>query len=334
MPFYSLLDLVPIREGHDAAEAFRASRDLARKAEAHGYRRYWLAEHHNMPGIGSAATAVLIGHIAGATSTMRVGSGGVMLPNHSPLVVAEQFGTLASLYPGRIDLGLGRAPGTDPNTVRALRRERIDAAERFPHDVRELQAYFQPAGTGQSVRAVPGAGIDVPIWILGSSTTSAALAASLGLPYAFASHFAPFEMLDALALYRDRFRPSSQLNRPYAMVGVNVVAAGTDTEAQQAFTSKQQQFLTLMRGRAPGPLPPPVENMQRLWSREERARIQAMLQTSAVGSVETVRDQLAAIVTETAADELIVTSQIFDPEAALHSCALLASACQQLPGAA
>jgi len=328
----SILDLAPIRQGDDAAGAFRATRDLARRAESRRYRRYWLAEHHNMPGIGSAATAVLIGHVAGATATIRVGSGGVMLPNHSPLVVAEQFGTLASLYPGRIDLGLGRAPGTDPNTVRALRRERIDAAERFPQDVRELQAYFRPADAGQAVRAVPGSGLEVPVWILGSSTASAELAARMGLPYAFASHFAPFQLDDALALYRDRFQPSAQLEQPYAMVGLNVVAADSDAEAERLFTSKQQQFLTLMRGRAPGPLPPPVDDMDRRWSREERARIGAMLRASAVGSVDTVRDRLAAFIAETAADEVIVTGQTFDPEAALRSCDLLAAARDELAG--
>ena len=251
----SVLDLAPIVEGGDAADAFRRSLDLARHAERWGYRRYWLAEHHGMPGIASAATAVVIGHVAAGTSTIRVGAGGIMLPNHAPLVIAEQFGTLASLFPGRIDLGLGRAPGSDQLTTRALRRNPL-AADTFPDDVVELMGYFRPPHPRQLVRAVPGAGLDVPIWILGSSLFGAQLAAELGLPYAFASHFAPAALTEALEVYRARFKPSAQLERPYVMLGVNVFAAETDDEGRRLFTSLQQAFVNLRRGH-PGPLPPP-----------------------------------------------------------------------------
>src|SRR5437588_6354392 len=267
---YSVLDLSPINQGSDAAQSFRNTLDLARHAERWGYRRFWLAEHHGMPGIGSAATAVLIGHVAGGTSTIRVGAGGIMLPNHSPLVVAEQFGTLESLYPGRIDLGLGRAPGTDPVTARALRRDRLMAAEQFPQDVRELQSYFRPATLDQVVRAVPGQGLNVPLWLLGSSDFSARFAASAGLPFAFASHFAPDHLHTALEVYRRSFHPSDTLDRPYVMVAANVVAAGTDQEAARLFTSAQQQVLAMQRGRS-FQLPPPVESMEGRWSEEERA---------------------------------------------------------------
>ena len=279
---FSVLDLAPVGEGGTVADSFRNTLDLARRAEALGYRRYWLAEHHNMTGIASAATAVLIGHVAGGTTSIRVGAGGVMLPNHSPLVVAEQFGTLEALYPGRIDLGLGRAPGTDQLTMRALRRNRVAAEEDFPRDVAELLAYFQPARPGQQVRAVPGEGLGVPVLLLGSSLYSADLAAALGLPFAFASHFAPDYLTHALEVYRERFRPSAYLSEPYAMAGVNVFAAETDEEARRLFTSLQQAFVRLRRGR-PGPLPPPVETTEGLWSPLEGAAIEHTLRYSFVG---------------------------------------------------
>lgn len=319
----SVLDLAPIRQGGDAAQAFRNTRALAQHVERLGYHRYWLAEHHNMPGIGSAATAVLIGHVAASTETIRVGSGGVMLPNHTPLVVAEQFGTLASLYPGRIDLGLGRAPGTDPQTVRALRRDRTGGAEQFPRDVAELQAWFRPAEPGQPVRAVPGAGLDVPIWILGSSVSSAQLAARLGLPYAFASHFAPGQLMEALELYRGRFEPSEQLERPYVMLGMNVLAADSADAAAYLFTSAQQQFCEVFRGR-PGPVPPPVEDMDRVWSPAEKAGIAEALRYSAVGGPDEVGRDVAAFIDATAADELMVHTLAYDPESVLRSYEILA----------
>src|SRR4051795_6327634 len=264
----SILDLAPITQGSDAATALRNSLDLARHAEEWGYKRFWVAEHHNMPGIASAATAVVIGHIAGGTNTIRVGAGGIMLPNHAPLVVAEQFGTLASLYPGRIDLGLGRAPGGDHSTAAALRRNLGSSGDTFPRDLLELLSYFRPAAPGQAVRAIPGEGLDVPIWLLGSSDFSARLAAELGLPFAFASHFAPDYLYPALELYRSHFEPSERLVEPYAMVGVNVIAADTDAEARRLFTSLQQQFLNMVRGR-PGQLPPPVDDMDGLWNAAE-----------------------------------------------------------------
>ncbi|HTO85684.1 MAG TPA: LLM class flavin-dependent oxidoreductase, partial [Methylomirabilota bacterium] len=304
---FSVLDLSPIIAGGDAARALANTLDLARHAERLGYRRYWLAEHHNMPGIASAATAVVIGHVAGGTSTIRVGSGGIMLPNHAPLVVAEQFGTLESLYPGRIDLGLGRAPGTDQTTARALRRY-MAGADNFPQDVIELQGYFQPAAPGQAVRAVPGAGLKVPIWLLGSSLFSAQLAAMLGLPFAFASHFAPDHLEDALAIYRDRFQPSAQLERPYVMLGLNVFAAATDAEARRHFTSLQQAFVNLRSGR-PGPLPPPVDSTEGLWSPMETAGLAHSLRYAIVGSPETVQRGLAAFIAEHQADEIMVTAQ-------------------------
>lgn len=330
MTALSVLDLAPIREGGDAAQSFAHSRDLARHAEAWGYRRYWLAEHHNMTGIGSAATAVLIGDIAAATTSIRVGAGGIMLPNHTPLVVAEQFGTLASLYPGRIDLGLGRAPGTDQQTVRALRRGRSGGPEQFPQDVAELIGYFAPAEPGQAVRAVPGAGLEVPVWILGSSTSSARLAAELGLPYAFASHFAPGQLMDALALYRENFRPSERLARPYVMLGFNVAAADSDAEAEYLFTSLQQQFCQVLRGR-PGPLPPPVEDMGPVWTPAERAGVADALRCAAVGGPDTVRARLAEFVEATGADEIMAHTLMFDQRAALRSFELLAQAAEALP---
>jgi luciferase family oxidoreductase group 1 len=320
---FSVLDLSPIIQGGDAALALRNTLDLARHAERLGYRRYWLAEHHNMPGIASAATAVVIGHVAGGTKTIRVGSGGIMLPNHAPLVIAEQFGTLESLYPGRIDLGLGRAPGTDQNTARALRRY-MAAADNFPQDVLELQAYFRPE-PGQAVRAVPGAGLGVPIWLLGSSLFSAQLAAALGLPFSFAAHFAPDHLHDALQVYRSRFQPSAQLDRPYVMLGVNVFAAATDAEARRHFTSLQQAFVNLRRG-APGPLPPPVESTDGLWSPMEQAGLAHALRYAIVGSPATVQRGLAAFIAETAADEIMVTAQMFDHAARLRSFELVATA--------
>jgi luciferase family oxidoreductase group 1 len=317
----SVLDLAPIVQGGDAADAFRRSLDLARHAERLGYRRFWLAEHHGMPGIASAATAVVIGHIAQGTSTIRVGAGGIMLPNHAPLLVAEQFGTLASLYPGRIDLGLGRAPGSDPVTARALRRGPL-AAEQFPSDVVELMRYFRPAGS-QAVRAVPGEGLEVPIWILGSSLFGAQLAAELGLPFAFASHFAPAALDQALAVYRERFRPSEQLQLPYVMLGVNVFAAETDEEGRRLFTSLQQAFVNLRRGR-PGKLPPPDDGFPERLTPMEAQMIEEMLAYTVAGSAETVRRGLEAIVDRTGADELMLTSQIYEHSARLRSYELAA----------
>ena len=322
----SILDLAPIVEGSDAATALRNSLDLARHAEAWGYRRYWVAEHHNMDGVASSATAVLVGHIAGGTKTIRVGSGGVMLPNHAPLVVAEQFGTLATLYPGRIDLGLGRAPGTDRLTMRALRRHLTNEDEEgFPRDVQELQAYLGDGSAEQAVRAIPGIGTHVPIWLLGSSLYSAQLAAWLGLPFAFASHFAPDLLLQALEVYRSGFRPSADWPRPHAMVGVNVVAADNDDEAAGLFTSIQQRFLGMQRGRR-GPLPKPIDPaaMEALWTPQEKAGVQRMLAATAVGSPQTVQHQLDAIILRTQADELIVAGAIHSHTARLRSYELLA----------
>jgi luciferase family oxidoreductase group 1 len=315
---FSILDLSPINQGGDAAQAFRNSLDLAQHAERLNYKRFWLAEHHNMPGIASAATAVAIGYVAGGTRTIRVGSGGVMLPNHAPLVIAEQFGTLQSLYGDRIDLGLGRAPGTDQRTARALRRDLAGAAESFPRDVLELQALLGPVQPGQTVRAVPGAGSRVPLWLLGSSTYSAQLAAALGLPFAFASHFAPADLMPALGLYRARFRPSEQLERPYAMVGVNVFAAKTEAEARRLATSLQQQFISLRRG-TPGPLPPPVDSMDGHWSPIERAGVEQALSCSMIGTPDVVQRGLKALIAETEADELMLTAQIYDHGARLRS---------------
>jgi luciferase family oxidoreductase group 1 len=318
----SILDLAPIAQGTTAADALNNARDLARHAEGWGYRRYWLAEHHNMIGIASAATAVAIGHVAAGTQTIRVGAGGVMLPNHSPLVIAEQFGTLAVLFPGRIDLGLGRAPGSDGRTQHALRRDPM-AADTFPQDVVELQGYFAPARPGQAVQAVPGAGLEVPLWILGSSLYGAQLAAMLGLPYAFASHFAPDALLQALAVYRSRFSPSKQLDKSYAMAGVNVVVADTDAEARRLFTSTQQRFTDMLRGTR-GKLAPPIPTMDGYWSSAEEAQASAMLACSVVGSPETVRRGLRQFVRETGADELMVASAIWDHGARLRSYELLA----------
>jgi luciferase family oxidoreductase group 1 len=321
----SILDLSPIVHGGTAALALHNSLDLAQHAEHWGYRRFWLAEHHNMPGVASAATAVVIGHVAAGTKTIRVGSGGVMLPNHSPLVIAEQFGTLDSLFPGRIDLGLGRAPGTDPMTAHALRRDLAVGEENFPRDVIELQTYLAPVQPGQLVRAVPGAGSNVPIWLLGSSLFSAQLAAQLGLPFAFASHFAPDHLMDALTVYRSRFTPSLTLAAPYAVVAAGCFAADTDDEARRLFTSAQQQFMNLRRGR-PGPLPPPVDSMDHLWTPVERAGVDRALSRAIVGSPAVVRRGLADLVAATRADELMLTAQIYDHAARLHSFEIAADA--------
>jgi luciferase family oxidoreductase group 1 len=321
---FSVLDLSPVRQGGTPAESFRNTFDLAQHAERWGYHRYWVAEHHGIPGIASAATAVVIGHIAGGTSRIRVGSGGIMLPNHAPLVIAEQFGTLASLYPDRIDLGLGRAPGGDQRTARALRRAHGSDGDAFPEDLHELMGYFQPGGPGNGVHAVPGEGLTVPIWLLGSSDFSARLAAELGLPFAFASHFAPDYLLPALALYRRHFKPSDALDRPRTMVGVNVVAADTDEEARRLFNSVQQAFLNFVRG-MPGLLPPPVDSMEGRWNPFERAQLEQRLVYSAVGSVSTVRRALEAIVDSTGAEELILTGQIYDHDARLRSFELAAA---------
>ena len=314
---FSVLDLSPILEGSDAAQSFRNSTDLARHAEGWGYRRYWMAEHHGMPGIASAATAVLLAHVAGATSTIRIGAGGVMLPNHSPLVIAEQFGTLESLFPGRIDLGLGRAPGSDQRTARALRRNLESSSDEFPQDVVELMDFFSDAPR-QQVRAVPGTGLKVPIWILGSSLFGAQLAAALGLPYAFASHFAPAQMMQAIEVYRAGFRPSAQLSKPYVMLGFNVFAADTQEEAEFRATSMQQAFVNLRTGR-PSRLPPPLKDYPQKVGPQERALLDSVLSCSAVGSPDTVRAALRAFVARTGADELMITSQIFDHSQRLRS---------------
>ncbi|GLC26798.1 LLM class flavin-dependent oxidoreductase [Roseisolibacter agri] len=318
----SVLDLSPIAAGSDAGESLRRTLDLARHAERWGYHRFWLAEHHNMTGIASAATSVVIAHVAAGTSTIRVGAGGIMLPNHAPLLIAEQFGTLAALHPGRIDLGLGRAPGSDQTTARALRRSPA-AADSFPQDVMELLGWFQAAEPGQAVQAVPGAGLEVPVWILGSSLFGASLAAALGLPFAFASHFAPAMMEDAIALYRERFEPSARLERPYVMLGVNVTAADTDAEARRLFSSVQQAFVNLRRG-APGPLPPPVDDFEGTAHPLEVAGLQQALACSIVGAPDTVREGLRAFVAHTGADELMVTAQVHDHAARLRSFEIVA----------
>ncbi|AWK89298.1 LLM class flavin-dependent oxidoreductase [Azospirillum thermophilum] len=326
----SVLDLAPVPQGFTPADALRNTLDLAQHAERWGYHRYWLAEHHNMVGIASAATSVVIGHVAAGTRSIRVGAGGIMLPNHAPLVIAEQFGTLESLFPGRIDLGLGRAPGTDQMTLRALRRD-PESAERFPHDVLELQALFGPVQPGQRVRAVPGAGLNVPLWILGSSLFGARLAASFGLPYAFASHFAPEALMQALQVYRSNFTPSDQLGRPYAMVGVNVIAADTDAEAKRLFTSVQQTFANMVRGTR-GQLPPPIDDIESYWSPMEKAHASAMLACSFVGSAETVRRGLQDFIDRTGADELMVASAIYDHAARRRSYEILADVMAELRG--
>lgn len=314
----SVLDLAPVPQGSNPKQAFQSSLELAQHVEKLGYKRYWMAEHHNMIGIASAATSVLLGFIAGGTKTIRIGSGGVMLPNHSPLVIAEQFGTLATLYPDRVDLGLGRAPGTDQRTMIALRRHMSGDVDNFPRDVQELQHYFADVQPGQPVQAVPGQGLHVPIWLLGSSLYSAQLAAALGLPFAFASHFAPDMLYQALAIYRSQFKPSEQLEKPHAMVCINAIAADTDAEARRMFTSNQQQFINLRRGN-PGKLPEPVDNIESLWSASERFGVDQALRLSVVGNKETIRTGLQNILRETEADELMINGQIFDHQARLHS---------------
>ncbi len=323
-PPFSLLDLAPVTEGSSPAQAFANALDLARHAEALGYNRYWLAEHHNMPGIASAATAVLIGYVAGGTSRIRVGAGGVMLPNHAPLQVAEQFGTLASLYPGRIDLGLGRAPGTDQATARALRRY-YDSAEAFPQDVQEVLHYFEPAQPGQTVQAVPGAGLDVPVWILGSSLFGARLAAALGLPYAFASHFAPAALDEALAIYHRDFRPSARLRQPYAMLAMNAIGADTRAEATRLFTTQQQAFVRLRRGQS-GLVPPPIDDIDAFWSPAEKAMVGEALACSVVGDATDLREGIASFIDRHRPDEVMLTGNIFDMQARKHSFRLASEA--------
>lgn len=329
---FSVLDLSPVPQGGTVSDALRNSRELAQHAERLGYRRFWLAEHHNMPGIASAATSVVIGHVAAGTSTIRVGSGGVMLPNHAPLVIAEQFGTLAALFPGRIDLGLGRAPGTDPTTARALRRTRTGGADSFPEDVVELMNYFREPQPGQAVRAVPGAGSEVPVWLLGSSLYSAQLAAVLGLPFAFASHFAPDALMEALAIYRREFRPSDVLLEPYAMACIGVYAADTDAEARRLFTSQQLAFVNLRRG-TPGLLPPPVDSMDGHWSEMERATVEHAFSEAVVGAPATVQRGLEAFLARTRVDELMVTAAIYEQRARLRSLELVAQVRQTLAAA-
>ncbi|HLZ78297.1 MAG TPA: LLM class flavin-dependent oxidoreductase [Sphingomonas sp.] len=326
MALISVLDLVRVRQGSDIRTALDATRDLAAYVETLGYTRFWVAEHHNMPGIASAATSVVIGHIAAGTQRIRVGAGGIMLPNHSPLVIAEQFGTLETLFPGRIDLGLGRAPGTDQLTLRALRRDPA-VAENFPQDVLELQALLAPSGENQRVRAVPGAGTEVPLWILGSSLFGAQLAAELGLPYAFASHFAPAQLLPALRIYRERFRPSAQLAQPHAMIGVNIIAADTDAEARRLATTQQMSVTDLFRG-ARGLSKPPIDNINAYWNDMERAQAQGFLSRSIVGAPATVAEGIVALVAETGADELMIVSDIFDPAARRRSYEIIAAAAQ------
>jgi luciferase family oxidoreductase group 1 len=327
----SVLDLAFVPQGATPADALRNTLDLARHVERWGYRRFWLAEHHNMVGIASAATSVVIAHVAAGTRTIRVGAGGIMLPNHSPLVIAEQFGTLESLYPGRIDLGVGRAPGTDQRTMLALRRNHT-SADSFPQDVLELQAYLGPLQPGQPVQAVPGTGTNVPLWILGSSLYGAQLAAALGLQYAFASHFAPDELMRALEVYRANFRPSAQLDRPYAMVGANVIAADTDAAARRLFTSAQQAFTNLFRG-ARGQLLPPIDDIETYWTPVEKAQASRMLACSFVGAASTVREGLERFVAHTGADEVIVAAAVYEHAARLRSYEILAETFDLTKGA-
>lgn len=333
MTLLSVLDLAPVPQGSDVSRSLANTIDLARHAERLGYHRYWLAEHHNMAGIASAATSVVIGAVAAATRTIRVGAGGIMLPNHAPLVIAEQFGTLAALHPGRIDLGLGRAPGSDMATARALRRNLAGDADSFPQDVMELMHWFQPAEDGQRMRANPGEGQDVPIWILGSSTFGAQLAAHLGLPYAFASHFAPGDMMAAIQIYRETFRPSERLAQPYVMLGFNVFAADTDAAGEALFSSLQQAFVNLRSGR-PGKLPPPVQGFGASLPARERAMIDQALSCCAVGGPETVKARLDAFVARTGADELMVTSQIWDHDARVRSLEILSEVTREHRAAA
>jgi luciferase family oxidoreductase group 1 len=315
---FSILDLAPVTTGSTAAVAFRNSLDLAQHAERWGYHRFWLAEHHNIPAVASAATSILIAHVAAGTSRIRVGSGGIMLPNHAPLVIAEQFGTLESLHPGRIDLGVGRAPGGDTRTARALRRYLNSNADTFPDDLMELMNYLHAPEQIEGVRAIPGAGLKIPIYLLGSSDFSARLGAMLGLPFAFASHFAPDYLHLALELYRSTFQPSASLPKPHVIVGLNLIAADTDHEARRLFTTLQQQFLNLIR-RKPSEVPPPVDSMDGLWSPPERAHVERMTCFSLVGSAQTVRAGLQQIIADTGADEIIATGSIYDHAARLRS---------------
>ncbi|RTQ53365.1 LLM class flavin-dependent oxidoreductase [Hymenobacter gummosus] len=327
----SVLELAPILEGGTPADTFRRSLDLARHVEQWGYRRFWLAEHHNMASIASSATSVLIGHIAGGTSTIRVGSGGIMLPNHAPLIVAEQFGTLASLYPGRIDLGLGRAPGTDQLTAHALRRDLQGSVNDFPQNVQELLTYLSAENRGSRVRAIPGEGLDIPVWLLGSSTFSAQLAAYLGLPFAFASHFAPAQLQAALHLYRENFRPSEYLQQPYAAACVNVIAADTNEEAERLATSFFQLATNIVRGTSK-PLQPPVASMEGLWSDLEEESVRMMMAYAFIGSAAKVRKQVEQFVQATQVDELLVVSHIYDHAARLRSYELLHNALREPVG--
>lgn len=326
---FSILDLAPVAEGGTVSDAFRNSVELAQEAERLGFHRVWLAEHHGMAGIASAATAVVIGHVAGATKTIRVGAGGVMLPNHAPYIIAEQFGTLNAMYPGRIDLGLGRAPGTDQLTARALRRDLNASADQFPQDVQELQFYFQPAEPGQKIQAIPGEGQDVPIWLLGSSLFSAQLAAHLGLPFAFASHFAPELMEQALALYRGRFTPSAYLDKPYAMLTVNVFAAETDAEAKRLFTSMQVQFVNMLRDMR-GRVQPPVDDIEAYWTPQEKAWVSGKLSRSFVGAAETVATGLRDFIAGHRPDELMISGHFFDPAARLRALRITAEVRERL----
>lgn len=324
MTVYSILELVRVTHDTDAGAALNNARDMAAHAERWGYKRVWVAEHHNMEGIASAATSIVIAHIAGGTQTIRVGAGGIMLPNHAPYIIAEQFGTLARLYPGRIDLGLGRAPGTDQPTVRAMRRA-PDASDRFPQDVLELQAYFEPAQPNQRIIAVPAAGTRVPLWILGSSNFGAALGAELGLPYAFASHFAPDMLMPALDLYRTRFKPSEQLDKPYAVAGINVIAADTDAEARRLATTQQMSFADLFAGRR-GLSKPPIDDIEAYWSPREKAQAMHMLKYSVVGSKDTVRQGLDDFIEQTGVDELMIVCDVYEHQARLRSLELIAEA--------
>ncbi|MEH7514012.1 LLM class flavin-dependent oxidoreductase [Gottfriedia acidiceleris] len=320
----SVLDLAPVVEGSTPADAFKNSLDLAQHAEKWGYHRYWFAEHHNMPAVASSATSVVIGHIASGTSKIRVGSGGIMLPNHAPLVIAEQFGTLESLHPGRVDLGLGRAPGSDMSTTRALRRD-LRSHEDFPAQLEELRNYFNPPGGlgSLTVQAVPGEGLNIPIWLLGSSGFSAQLAAELGLPFAFAAHFAPDYTVQAMQLYHNNFKPSEVLDEPYAMIGLNVVVADTDQEAKRLFTTQQQSFLNLIRGGKPSLLKPPVDDMEEIWSPYEKETLENQMKLSAIGTIETVTEKLQTVLNMTKADEIMVNGSVFDHAARLYSYELL-----------
>ena len=325
---YSILDLAVITEGQSPADAIHNSRDLARQAEKMGYSRFWMAEHHNMENIASSATSVLLGFVAEATDSIRIGSGGVMLPNHSPLIIAEQFGTLASLYPERVDLGLGRAPGTDQLTAQAIRPDRMQQVRQFPNNIRQLQQYFSAGNSTADVRAIPGEGTDIPLWILGSSTDSAHLAAALGLPYVFASHFSPQQLHAALKIYRDKFEPSDQLNEPYVMPCVNVVAADTDKQAEWLSTSLKQMFMGVVTGERK-PMPPPVDDMNTVWNLREKMAVEQMLTYSFIGSKETIKEEIAAFVDETGANEIMIASYIYDHAERVKSHRLFADIMQE-----